>query len=123
MTVVLLLLLFGAPGYTFWRLVPGVDPIGRLVVASVASPVVVSGVAMVMLILGAWSPLGGFLAVLAISGLLAFAARYRHRRFQLPARPGPGHPIRLWPADPSSGTADAARSDDSPDTDNWIYEP
>ena len=59
--------LFAAPATGFWLLVAGLDPIGRLVVASVASMVVVATVAVAMLIFGLWHPAAGFLVVLLLS--------------------------------------------------------
>ncbi len=100
MTALLLtFVLFAAPAAGFWLLVGGLDPIGRLVVASLASMVVVSLVGVVMLIFGLWNPTGGFGAVLAISagfGLLGW-------RWHGPLRTRPG------------------RAAEDPD-DDWIFE-
>lgn len=73
MTAVYALILFSAPAVSFWLLVPGLDPIGRLVVASMASLCTVSGVAGVMLITGIWSPIVGFATVLLTSVFMALA--------------------------------------------------
>jgi uncharacterized membrane protein YphA (DoxX/SURF4 family) len=76
--LLLTFVLFGAPAAGFWLLVGGLDPIGRLVVASLASMVVVSLVAVVMLVFGLWYPMGGFAAVLVISAGFGLAGRRWH---------------------------------------------
>ncbi|MFB4316965.1 hypothetical protein [Actinomadura sp. 21ATH] len=85
MTVPLMLLLFAVPGAAFWTLVRGLDPVGRLVVAAAASIVTVAGTAQVMLMLGAWSPGKGLLAVLALSLVVAVPGLlHRPRRPHVP---------------------------------------
>lgn len=80
MTPILTLLLFGAPAAAFWLLVAGLDPIGRLVMAGLAGMVIVSGVGGVMLIFGLWSPPGGLVAILALSGLMVLLGRLQRQR-------------------------------------------
>ncbi|MEW2356188.1 hypothetical protein [Spirillospora sp. NPDC029432] len=121
MTVALMLLLFAVPGAAFWTLVRGLDPVGRLVVAAAASIVTVAGTAQVMLMLGAWSPGTGLLAVLALS-LAVAAAGLLHR----PRRP----PAPLTLADvprrpPAQGAATTRRDLPLPrhdeEGDDWLY--
>jgi len=113
--LLLTLVLFIAPAAGFWLLVGGLDPIGRLVVASLASMVVVSTVAGVMLVFGLWSPPLGFVAVLVVSGLFALLGwRWRgrpERAAPLTAVPGPRPPVR-------------SRTPKNPDAegDEWIFE-
>ncbi|MFC5746822.1 hypothetical protein [Actinomadura rugatobispora] len=71
MTLLLLALLFVAPGAAFWTLVRNLDPIGRLVAAAAASIVTVACTAQLMLMTGTWSPRAGLAAVLLISTLVA----------------------------------------------------
>lgn len=77
--LILTVILFGAPSVAFWLLVDGLDPIGRLVVSGLAGLVLVSAVAGTMLVTGLWSPLGGLIAILVVSALMALLGYRRHR--------------------------------------------
>jgi hypothetical protein len=117
MTLLLVLLIFGLPGFAFWLLLPGLDPIGRLVVAVAASPTLVSAVAGVMLITGLWSPGWGLLVVFQISGLILLAAvahRARRRPPSLPATVVPRQPTPPVPTVPAAGPEE---------NDEWIFHP
>jgi hypothetical protein len=114
MTFILMLLIFGLPGFAFWALVPGLDPIGRLVVATAASPTLVSVVAGVMLVTGLWSPGWGLTAVFLISGLMLLAALARRTRRRPPALPTVVHrqPTPPLPVAPAAGPEE---------NDEWIF--
>jgi protein-S-isoprenylcysteine O-methyltransferase Ste14 len=111
--LLLTLVLFLAPAAGFWLLVGGLDPIGRLVVATLASMVVVSTVAGVMLIFGLWSPPLGFVAVLAVSGLFALLGWRWHGRPVPAATPGPAPRPPFQPRTPQQPDAEG---------DEWIFE-
>jgi hypothetical protein len=114
--MLLMLLIFGLPGFAFWLLVPGLDPIGRLVVASAASPTLVSVVAGVMLVTGVWSPGWGLVAVFLISGLTLPAALARRARSRPPVLPAvvPRQARPPVPAVPAAGPEE---------NDEWIFHP
>jgi multisubunit Na+/H+ antiporter MnhB subunit len=116
MTILLVLLLLGLPSVAFWLLVPQLDPIGRLVVTTAASPTLVSAVAGVMLVTGLWSPGGGLAAVFVISGLMVLAAlAHRARRKQpapLTVALRPAVPPKPKPAIPAAGPEE---------NDEWIF--
>ncbi|MGI8331091.1 hypothetical protein ACRYCC_14080 [Actinomadura scrupuli] len=116
MTLLLVLLIFGLPAYAFWSLVPGLDPIGRLVVASAASPALVSAVAGVMLVTGLWSPGWGLVAVFVVSGLMLLAALVHRARRRPPVLPAvvPRRPAPSIPAVPAAGPEE---------NDEWIFHP
>ncbi|MFI0357028.1 hypothetical protein [Actinomadura sp. 9N407] len=122
MTVPILLLLFVVPGAAFWTLMRGLDPVGRLIVAAAAAIVTVAGTAQVMLMLGAWSPGGGLIVVLALSALAAATGLlHRPRR---PRRPPP--PVQPTPPPPARPAENATRQDlplprRDPDEDDWLY--
>ncbi|MCU1469020.1 MAG: hypothetical protein JWQ39_169 [Glaciihabitans sp.] len=82
MSVLILLLLTGAPALAFATLVPGLDPAARVVVSAAASTVMAGLVAEVMLLTGLWSPAGGVAAMAGVSAVLAGVslAIRRHRR-------------------------------------------
>jgi len=111
--LLLTFVLFGAPAAGFWLLVGGLDPIGRLVVASLASMVVVAMVAAVMLVFGAWDPLAGFAIVLLLSA--GFAVAGRRWRGTAVAETGPAG---------SGGAAvgPAKATDTGTEGDEWIFE-
>jgi hypothetical protein len=116
MTFLLMLLIFVPPGLACWLLLPGLDPIGRLVVACAASPALVSAVAGVMLVTGLWSPGWGLVSVFALSAVIlvtAFAHRAHHEPAEMPVTV-PRPPAPPVPAAPAAGPEE---------NDEWIFHP
>lgn len=124
MALVLTLVLFGAPAVAFWLFVDGLDPIGRLVVAGLAGLVLVSAVAGTMLITGLWSPVGGLVAILVVSALMALPGYRRHRRRpaeegKVPVKAGDATPRQAaGRPSPSSGPRSTAEEGG----DEWLYD-
>lgn len=102
MTALLALPLFAVPALACWSVLPGLDPAGRLVVSTAAAIAAVAGTAQTMLMLGAWSPTAGLIAVLTLSTALAATGRIRRR----PHPPGPPQP----------------RDKPEADEDDWLYQ-
>ncbi|MQY03195.1 hypothetical protein [Actinomadura macrotermitis] len=117
MTLLLALLLFAAPGAACWILVRALDPVGRLVVAAAGSVVLVAGTAQAMLMLGAWSPGTGLVAVLGLSAALA-ALGYAHRR-RNPAEEPAEAAAGPAPANVTRADIPVRRRED--DDDEWLY--
>ncbi|RFU38540.1 hypothetical protein DZF91_27150 [Actinomadura logoneensis] len=126
MSLVLALLLFAAPAAGWWLLLSGLDPLGRLVVASGGAFAVLAGTAQVMLMADAWSPLGGVLAVGALSAVLAVLGRVRRPPREGGAASAPPPPPQIAATPPETGTATATRTDlprrrRENDDEDWIY--
>jgi hypothetical protein len=84
--VVVLAFLLAGPGLGVARLLPGADPAARLAVSLAASLAIVALVAEAMLLLDAWSPVGGLAAVLALFALALGLARWRSQASPWPSR-------------------------------------
>ncbi|MFC4906101.1 hypothetical protein [Actinomadura gamaensis] len=98
MSPLLALLLFAAPATAWWLLLSGLDPLGRLVVATAGSFAVLAGTAQVMLMADAWTPMNGVLAVVLLSAALAALSRV-HRPSRPPTPvPAPDAPPPNTPA-------------------------
>jgi hypothetical protein len=80
MNALVLRILVVAPAVSFATLLPGLDPVARIVVSATAGLVILGMVAELMLAARLWSPGGGLAAVAVICGLLvtvSFAVRRR----------------------------------------------
>ncbi|MEV5568987.1 hypothetical protein AB0L06_02980 [Spirillospora sp. NPDC052269] len=122
MTLALALLLFAAPAAACWLLLSGLDPLGRLVVATAGAFAVLAATAQVMLMANAWSPLHGVVAVVLLSALLAALSRV-HRPSR-PSRPAAAPPPEPRPHAPAATRHDLplprARRDDGEEED-WLF--
>ncbi|MCP2339902.1 hypothetical protein [Actinomadura rupiterrae] len=122
MSLALALLLFAAPAAAWWLLLPGLDPLGRLVAALAGAFAVLAGTAQVMLMADAWTPLHGVLAVLLLSAVLAALSRV-HRPPGRPPRPdGPAAAEPAPPHAPATTRQDLPlpRRDKEEDED-WLF--
>lgn len=80
MNAPVLLILVVAPAVSFATLLPGLDPVARIVVSATAGLVILGMVAELMLAVRLWSPGGGLVAVSVVCALLlavSFALRRR----------------------------------------------
>ncbi|MDX6738979.1 hypothetical protein [Actinocorallia sp. A-T 12471] len=77
MTALLILVMIAVPSACFAWLLRGLDPLGRAMVGVAAALCLLILVPQTMLIVRAWSPTGGLVAVGAICLLLAAAAWWR----------------------------------------------
>jgi membrane protein implicated in regulation of membrane protease activity len=121
MAALLTILMFAAPAAAFWLLVGGLDPIGRLVVAGLASLVLVAGVGWVMLTAALWSPRWGFVVVLAVSALVAPLRYLQNRRAARKRRSTAETRAEGLPL-PASPAAPTQRRQEAEDDEGWLYE-